>query len=86
MRWYVLPIAIISLFIAIFLFNLLKPLYADQSSDAIEMTPDDLIIDHVEYSFEPDENPTKLVYNITITNVTGRTIKYRSREKRRVTS
>lgn len=57
---------------------LLKPLYADQSSEAIEMTPDDLIIDNVEYSFEPYENPTKLVYNITIINVTNRTIKYRS--------
>jgi len=64
--------------VLLILLLLLKPLYANQSSDAIEMTPDDLIIDHVEYSFEPDENPTKLVYNITITNVTGRTIKYRS--------
>jgi hypothetical protein len=57
---------------------LLEPLYADQWSDAIEMTPDDLTIDNVEYSFEPYENPTKLVYKITITNVTGRAIKYRS--------
>jgi hypothetical protein len=42
------------------------------------MTPDDLIIDYVEYSFEPYENPTKFLYNITIINVTNRTIKYRS--------
>jgi hypothetical protein len=66
------------LFVLLIVLLLFKPLYANQLSNALEMTPDDLIIDNVEYSFEPEENPTKLVYNITIANVTGKLIKYRS--------
>jgi len=47
-------------------------------NDVYEMTPGDLVIGDIEYRFEPEKDPVKLVFSVTITNVSNRNIKYQS--------
>jgi hypothetical protein len=46
--------------------------------NASNMTSEDLVIDEIEYYFEPKEDPIKLVFSVKITNTSNKNVKYHS--------
>ncbi|MEK6527388.1 MAG: hypothetical protein AAB089_06795 [Nitrospirota bacterium] len=52
--------------------------FSEAIDDAVKITQDDVTIDEIEYYFEPNENPTKLMFTVKITNTSNRDIKFHS--------